>query len=151
MRQRWRLANEEDVKDVASRLRKEDVIEGLAQKGYDIRPWLVSQFTPGNTYVIFNSEGVNVALAGCEHAGNYNGVVWMVATDDLLSHQMEFLKHSKRWIEEVCRPYKIVGNVVHAKNEVHLKWLKWCGFSFTKYHPKMGPLDEPFYEFCKVI
>ncbi len=150
MDKRWRLANDEDVKDVAARLRKEDVIEGLAIKGFDVRPWLVSNYNRGLTYTMLTAEGDRVGLCGVDDAGNGNGVIWMIGTDLIMDHQMAFLKHGRRWLKEVTRPYKAVGNVVHAKNTVHLKWLSWMGFTFVKYHEKLGPLDEPFYEFIRI-
>ena len=150
MRQRWRLAKREEVQDVCNNLRKEDFIEGMALRGIDIRPWIVANYSPGTTYVIQNKGGDNVALAGVDDVGKNQGLVWMVATPLLLNHQMEFLRYSKTWIDEACRPYEAVGNLVHAKNEVHLKWLRWCGFTFLR-KVRAGPFNEEFYEFMRII
>ena len=150
MYKRWELATRDEVKDVAANLRKEDFQEGLALRGIDIRPWMVENYNPGCTYVMKNSAGDNVGLCGVDDVGNLEGLIWMVATPKLLDHQIEFLRHGRLWIEEATRPYKVVGNIVHAKNEVHLKWLKWCGFTFLR-KIQAGPFKEDFYEFLKVI
>lgn len=150
MRQRWRLATLQDVEDVASRLRKEDVAEGKAMLGVDPQAWL-SFCDLTRTWVIFNKEGLNVALAGVDPLPEDNiALIWMVATDDLLDHQIEFLKYSRPFIEEITAPYDLVFNWVHAENDVHLKWLKWCGFTFIKYHERFGVEGVPFYTFVRI-
>jgi len=149
MRQRWRLADYNDVVDVSSRLRAEDWREAFILTGEDPRYYLPANFNRGTTYVIFNSQGENVALAGVDDVGSGHGLIWMVATPSLLNHQIEFLKHSKAWIEEVTRPYSLVGNLVHAENKVHLRWLQWCGFTFLR-KVEAGKPPATFIEFVRI-
>ena len=150
MRKYWELAKKSDVEYVMARLRKEDFQEGYALKGFDIRPWMIENFGRGTTYVMITRDNLPGGLMGVDPVGNEQGLIWMVSTDRLLEHKIEFLKHSKTWIDEACRPYEAVGNLVHAKNEVHLKWLQWCGFTFLR-KIKAGPFDEEFYEFMRII
>lgn len=149
MRQRWKLASDRDVRDVARRLRKADIKEGWAFLGCNPQDWL-AHYDPKRTWVIYNSKDANVALAGVEPYTDNSALIWMVATDDLEKHSIEFLKYSRPFIEEVTRPYDLVFNWVHAENEVHLKWLRWCGFTFIQYHEVFGAAGEPFYTFVKV-
>jgi hypothetical protein len=151
MRQRWRLATPEDIADVVSRLRTADIEECKAM--YGITPhdfFTYCGYDPDNTYVIFNAAGVNVALAGVGVRGDGSAAIWMVATEDLENHQIEFLRYSRTFIEEVSRPFTYTFNWVHAQNEVHIKWLKWCGFTFIRLHEKYGASGEPFYEFIRI-
>lgn len=149
-RKRWRLANNKDIKDVVSRLRSCDTEECWAMFGMDPASFFDRFADYKNTYVIFNSEGINVALAGVTPLDNQTGMIWMVATDDLERHSMEFLKYSRAFIKEVGGHYQILFNWVHAKNEVHLKWLRWCGFTFINRHERFGVRGEPFFTFIKV-
>lgn len=150
MRKYWQLANAEDVRYVMNHLRKEDFQEGFAMKGFDFRPWMVENFSRGTTYVMLTRDNKPGGLCGVDPLQNDEGLIWMVGTDRLVEHKTEFLKHSKTWIAEATRPFKVVGNLVHAKNEVHLKWLKWCGFTFLR-KVQAGPFNEDFYEFIMVI
>lgn len=149
-RRGYALATPEEVADVASRLRPEDYVEGFALRGVDLTHWIPENYTPGNTYVIFNDKNENVALTGVEPVSKDEGLIWMVATPDLEKHGLEFLRACHEFIDIMCRPYKKVGNVVHARNEVHLKWLKWLGFEFKGEAP-LGPLHETFIHFEKVM
>lgn len=150
MRQRWKPASRSDVADIVGRLRQEDVEECMAFTG--VPPAIhFADYIPGQADVIYNSDGVNVALAGTSDV-HYEAVgqIWMMATPDLENHQMEFLKNCKRYINEQHEKFPILFNWVHAKNEVHLKWLRWCGFQFLSRKESFGAGREPFYEFIKV-
>lgn len=151
MRQRWKLASPEDVADVASRLREADKQEGWAALGVDPALYLTAFSDLNRTWVIFNAEGENVALAGVSPMDEPDlGQVWMVATDQLLNHQKEFLKHTRPFIDQLHESYPLLFNWVDARNTVHIKWLKWCGFTFINRHEKWGPQGLPFYTFVRI-
>jgi len=151
MRQRWRKATRKDVNYVVSHLRQADVEECRAMFGIDP----ASLFALGwndETYCIYNRQGTPVALSGIYPVPSSPNVgqIWMCATDQLEKHQIEFLKYSKNFIAEVSAKYDLVYNYVDARNAVHLKWLKWCGFTFINYLPSWGAEKRPFYSFVKV-
>jgi hypothetical protein len=152
MRKRWKLASVADVADVVSRLRIEDIEECRAMWGVSPASFFATHgYDKDNTYVIFNSSGRNVALAGVAPTKVQGSAqIWMIATDDLLKHQIEFLRYSKPFIDEISAPYSIIYNWVDARNEVHIKWLKWCGFIFIDKKERWGAAGLPFYEFLKV-
>ena len=150
MRKRWELAKRHEVQHVMNNIRKEDFQEGMALRGIDIRPWVVEHYNPGTTYVLKDKQDVPGGIAGVDPVGNDQGLVWMLGTDLIVKNQIEFLRYSRAWIDEACRPYEAVGNLVHAKNEVHLKWLQWCGFTFLR-KLKAGPFDEEFIEFIRIM
>jgi hypothetical protein len=92
-----------------------------------------------------------VALAGVSPTKTPDvGQVWMVATDQLLDHQKEFLRYTHSFIDKLHDHYPLLFNWVDARNTVHLKWLKWSGFTFINYHEKWGPLGLPFYTFVRI-
>lgn len=152
MRKRWRVATREDLEYVVPRLRGEDVEECRAMYGVDPASFFSAAGLSRDTYCIYNREGTPVALAGVAQSRDYPAVaqIWMVATPKLEDHQIEFLKYSKRFIEEVVAPYDMVYNYVDARNAVHLKWLQWCGFTFINRLPKWGVEQREFLTFVKV-
>ena len=151
MRQRWRLASLEDVLDVTSRLRKADKDEGWATVGVDPALFISMGYDPTRTWVIYNAQGENVALAGTCLTGEPGvGQVWMVATDLLLNHTKEFLRHTPEFIEMLHDEFPLLFNWVDARNKVHINWLRWCGFTFINKHEKWGPEGRPFYTFVRI-
>ena len=40
--------------------------------------------------------------------------------------------------------------VVDARNELHIKWLKFMGFKFIQRHENFGVAKLPFYEFLRI-
>lgn len=153
MRKRWRVATPEDISWVVTRLRNEDREECRAMWGVDPASFFSVVGTNDDTYCIFNGQGTPVALAGVAPVVSSPGVaqIWMVATPELEKHSIEFLKYSKKFIEEVIAPFRLVYNYVDARNEVHLKWLRWCGFTFINKLPRWGAEARPFYTFIKVV
>lgn len=151
MRQRWRLAQPEDVEDVVSRLRPEDIEECFAMQGvHPAEFFSMYGYDRDNTYVIYNRDGDNVALGGTVGHGNGLGQIWMIATPLLENHPVEFLRYSKAFIKETTKEYSVLFNWVSEANPVHIKWLQWCGFTFIKRHEQFGALGTPFYTFVKV-
>jgi hypothetical protein len=41
-------------------------------------------------------------------------------------------------------------NIVDARNELHIRWLKRFGFVALKKHPQVGPQGLPFFEFVRI-
>lgn len=79
------------------------------------------------------------------------GIVWMLATD-LLSHpkaRRYLARHSREWVEEMNSRFPLLTNMADARNEVHLKWLKFCGFKFIRKF-NHGPCNVPFIEFARI-
>lgn len=81
-----------------------------------------------------------------------NGSIWMVGTDLVDEMGMAFLRVSRQWFDQLMKQYDTLGNAVDARNEVHIKWLKWLGFDFLAPVP-MGPYNLPFIPFyrCNVV
>lgn len=67
------------------------------------------------------------------------GVVWLLGTDRILNIRRQFLRESLDWIDEIASQYSVLGNSVHCANLVHIRWLKWLGFTFIKAN---GPMVE---------
>lgn len=69
-----------------------------------------------------------------------NAYVWLVGTDALFDqYPFEMTRRfSKKILPALLEVYGSVGNFVMAANEVHLNWLKSCGFKCYAYEEING-------------
>jgi hypothetical protein len=98
--------------------------------------------------MISNDEKVAGAF-GVVKDGMY-GWVWMLCTDVLVDNAFEFLRKCRPVVKELNERHPVLTNVVDERNEVHIKWLKWCGFKFINRHEKYGVDQIPFLEFVRI-
>lgn len=141
-----RLVAAGDLDYLCPRLRADDRNECRAATGLDpeaVLPLGVRISFPAQTMVA--PDGEPVGLCGVVPV-NGEGVVWMMATDRLPTLPMTFLRHCGQWVREVSAQYPRLYNVVDARNEVHIKWLRWLGFTIHPAAP-YGPLGIPFHSF----
>lgn len=148
-----------DIPDIIPRLREADIKEWEAFSGVHPRVLLPFVAYDPNTYSIINDDGVLVGLFGVSpvewsfHKAGTNasiGAVWMIATPQLEDMSIEFLKKCKTVISMLNDRYPILWNHVDCRNEMHLKWLKWCGFKFISRKEKWGAQSLPFYEIIRI-
>jgi hypothetical protein len=78
------------------------------------------------------------------------GWIWMVGTDLMLQHRYEFLTKARVHIRLAHERYPILTNHVDARNEVHIKWLRFMGFSFLRRIERWGAEGRPFLEFARL-
>ena len=76
-----------------------------------------------------------------------SGIVWMLGSNGLLKIKTSFLKESRTEVDGMNTLYPHLCNLIDSRNEVHLKWIKWCGFKIIG--EKMFN-NVKFFEFCKV-
>ena len=79
------------------------------------------------------------------------GVVWLVGTDDLLTESRTFIRHSREWVDEIQSHYRLLYNVIDARNEVHLNWLEWTGFEHVEEFEKYGVEQRKFILFRRYV
>lgn len=79
------------------------------------------------------------------------GLIWLLGTDGINRHKTQFLRESAARLADVCKGYDVVGNVIDARNGLHIIWLRWLGFKLLKRHQHYGPEGREFIEFFKVI
>lgn len=147
-----RKADHVDIAWVANNLRKADVEEWEAFLGVHPRTLLPFMANDPNTYAIVNADGVPVGLCGVGPVKDNPliGLVWMVATPQLEAHSLEFLRKCMSVIELFHAQYPILWNHVDARNEMHIRWLKWCGFKFIARKERFGAKSLPFIEIVRI-
>ena len=129
---------------VASNLRQEDlreVVEGHgAQPTIDIPLASLAGFCVHFTV----PDGRIAGLAGIED----DGKVWMLTTPAILDFPVTFAREAKRVIES--RTESVLWNYVDKRNTVHIKLLKFLGFTFLEEVP-FGPNELTFIKFARWI
>ncbi len=75
------------------------------------------------------------------------GRVWLLGAPGLLKITKSFLKYSRSEVEIMNKLFPHLYNIIDSRNDLHIKWLRWCGF---KIIGKQMLNNVKFYEFCKV-
>ena len=77
------------------------------------------------------------------------GTIWLMSSGALARHSLHFLRISRPWVEKLQGRYRVLWNYVDARNEVHVRWLGWCGFTLLRVVENYGVEQRPFYEFTR--
>ena len=140
-----------DGVSIGPRLRKADLIEVKAHSTEDPSKLLENTINehPNTTYTI-EVKGLAIAMFGVVPYQENIGVIWLVGTDEMVKVKIPFLRNCRFWLDALSGLYPVLFNVVSKENKLHITWLKWMGFEFTKEHKEYGLNKEPFIEFIKV-
>ena len=83
-------------------------------------------------YSIAHSEKGFTALIDevpCAIFGVNNGIIWLVATDEIARHPVAFFRHSRKIFNKLKEGYTLLENYVHVSNTLSIRWLRWLGFT----------------------
>ena len=114
---------------IAPHLRQQDIDEIHA-----VCEWPVDAAI---AYSIAHSEKGGAALIDgvpCAVFGVNNGIIWLVATDEIARHSVAFFRHSRKIFNKLKQGYSLLENYVHVNNSLSLRWLKWLGFTIETPH-----------------
>ncbi|WP_159953204.1 hypothetical protein [Rhizobium sp. 18065] len=148
-----RKAKLEDIPELASRLRHEDVREirsttPAEQSLESVLAYNVGASSTAFAIVDLQSDAV-IALFGAAPAGDGTGSVWMHGSDLIKTRRITFLKHSRRAVELLHAEYPILRNWADTRNQVHLDWLRYAGFRFLGTSTSISNDGTPFVEFFR--
>ena len=116
---------------MASNLRPEDYRECV--EGHGINPTvdipLASLHGSCQYFTVPNGETAGIV-------GVADNRIWMLCTPAIHKYPLTFAREAKRYVEKLDK--KFLWNIVDARNEVHIKLLKFLDFNLTgqvKYGP----------------
>lgn len=147
------ISKEEDLEYVAEHMRQADKDEAKAS-GFDCpRKALVESFRNSRPecYSVMH-QALPVAMFGVvpDPYDPKIGSIWLLGTDHVTNdYPISFLRQCRRFLPILMSGYEMVHNVVDRRNTVHIKWLRWMGFSILR-EITYGPESRPFYEFARV-
>jgi hypothetical protein len=142
----FRISKLEDVDYLAIRLRFEDKREVLDATGSTPYQALLGGYIQSEIcFTIVDTKDVPVGMFGVSK----EGAIWLLASDDIYRIRFSFLRESRKVIDFLNQKYPKLWNYVDSRNQLHLRWLKWCGFIFLR-KVNYGVNQKPFYEFIKL-
>ncbi len=141
-------ATADHAHDLCSHLREADRAEVAALTGAPPELILPAQAT--NASAMFSSKGELVGLCGCDPVQHFPevGIIWMIGSNRLVRHRVEFLRAGRSWVIEQHRRFPLLTNRADARNTLHLRWLSWLGFRFLREVERWGAQGRPFIEFA---
>jgi hypothetical protein len=134
---------------VAKNLRPEDRAECIAASGLAPEVAVLAAFNaaPADCELIVAPGNQIIGICGVTasplpHVGN----VWMLGTPEIARYRKLFVSAGREWLAEKHQRFPVLGNIVDARNELHIRWLALMGFRFTAalLH---GPHSLPFIQF----
>lgn len=145
-----------DVFALASNVRPEDLAEIKASMGTSVEAALmigVLHSKPCLTIVDDNDGSTVLGMFGAVPSDEEvnAGAIWLIASKDLMDvAKNQFIRESRKWVSTFQEKYELLHNVVDARNEVHIKFLRWCGFTFLQKLEGYGVNGETFIEFARL-
>ena len=143
-----------DIPYVAEFMREEDVAEVRAQSGQTPQLSLLHSFFKGDPCMtMIGRDGRPMGMWGVVPQRADVGCIWMLCTDDLALDRlnaMRFLREARVHLDAIQARYRVLCNLADARNVVHIKWLRWMGFTFIKSHPQYGTEGRLFLEFVRI-
>jgi len=94
--------------------------------------------------------GDMVALMSVVPFGSRLGFIALSGTRLLEENRTAFLRGSRDVLAHLDTKFDTLCNVCDARNEVHIKWLKWLGFTFIRRIETYGAHGVPVYEFARI-
>lgn len=151
MKPHYRPTIPKDIEYLAQSLREADREEIAAASGLPPEVALFEGYAGSDAcYTMVGAEGVPFGIFGVASVEPGVGSVWMMATNDLPRYSLSFARGARRVVDRWLTEFDALFNIVDARNELHVKWLRWMGFTFIRVHPRLGAGGVPFYEFIKV-
>lgn len=146
-----RPATQDDVNLLAPNLRQADILECKLNAGLEPGDALqMGLDLSAEVHSIMSAAGKPLGMFGVGRTVMKGvGCVWMLASDRLIDYKWQFLRDSRKWVDHLHTDWPVLWNYVYAKNELHLKWLRWLGFELLKLHPRYGAGQAPFFEFVR--
>ena len=142
-----------DASHVADNMRRADRNELAATTIQPPIQVLIDGINQSNPcFTVKTEDGIPCGIFGTRESGHPDsGIIWMLGTDDLTSNRFTFLKQCRNWVDELHKKYRLLYNVIDARNEVHLHWLDWMGFETVKELKRYGIERRKFYLFSKYV
>ena len=142
-----RVSTLEDMSYLSKSLRYEDKRE-VETLGHSVDKALALAF--GASQIcrsIVDNKGIVVGMYGVVPLSDKTGQVWMLGSEGLVKIKTAFLKQSRSEVHGMNSVFPHLCNFIDSRNEVHLKWIKWCGF---KIIGEKVINNVKFYEFCRL-
>lgn len=145
----------QDAKDMAPYLRDADYAELKASLGdlLDTEEILEISIEHSDDPRTVELDGKPIAIFGVVDSHETIprvGYVWMLGTNKIKDIRGQFLRKCKEQLIQQEEPYEVLTNFVDKRNKVHIKWLRWMGFTIIREVENYGAEKRTFYEFARI-
>ena len=140
----------EHTKDLAPRLRPEDIIEiTVASPELQLEEILnLCVETSTDTYAVVDEEDGCVAIFGVRDMDEDSGIPWFLSCELFFSkYKKRFIKEGPEYLKKLFGSKKHLYNYVSKDNTRSQRWLQSLGFTVHKQEIKFK--DVIFYAFDK--
>ena len=145
----YREATTKDALYVASNLLPEDKreIEGLGETPMALVFCLAIS---KHAVTIINQDNEIAGVAGIVTDPREGvGQVWLICTPAIKKCPREFVRQARVWLKESGKDYKMLWNIMDARNDLHHKLVKLLGFTLLSFsYPP--PYQLPYIEIVKL-
>lgn len=122
------------LRQIAAVMRRADQEEVIAATGRSPLSALSASYRKSAICMVALVDGKAEVIFG---AGDLSiltrlGAPWLLGSDAIERHRVEFLRQSVHWRGQLLRRYDVLRNVVHCQNKVSIRWLRWLGFTFSE-------------------
>lgn len=136
------------VDELVANLRAADRVELVASGHPDHRKAIVDSLALSTHMATILIEGRVAAIFGLVPLSLVSGTAapWLLGTDLMTQHRRALMRVAPSYIRAMLRAYPHLLNLVHAENELAVRWLRRAGFTFheAQPHPTTG---APFHRF----
>ena len=131
-------ATEADAIELAPRLRAEDVAECEALLGPGAAPDALLASVRGAAEAWTGRvDGEIACMWGVNPATliGVTGVPWMLGSDIAPAHATQWLRENKRWLPHALGLFPRLCNIVDARYDKAVRWIRWQGFTLHEALP----------------
>ncbi len=123
-------ARPEHIREIAGRMRAADRAEVFAASGRS--PLSALSFSYRHSSEVWTAlfDGRPQVMWGVGDISILTGVgaPWLLGTDAVERNFRGFLRISRDWPAQLLGRYRLLRNLVDARNTISIRWLEWLGF-----------------------
>lgn len=119
----------EDIGAIAASMRPADQREVRLLSGQGPLDALTQSFVHSSVTRTLSYKDQPLIMYGTAEFQPGVGIVWGLGSEALDDHVVGFLRMSRPEVDILQGSYRTLFNYVHADNELHLKWVKFVGFT----------------------
>ena len=129
-------ATEGDARELAPLLRAEDRAEVLAL-GVEPVDGLLQSLGAAREAWTYRDDGRIICMAGVAPLSliGSTGIPWLLGSPLVAAHRRAFMLETRRMVAHWLTIFLQLRNVVDARYEAAIRWLRWLGFTIGEPFP----------------
>lgn len=135
--------------DLLPTLRPEDRREITSSSGLTAEASLARAVAVSErAWAALDDEDRVVLIFGVARMSKVVGSPWMLASTKINAHARQIARLTRPLVDALQVDFPILVNAADCRNTLHLRWLRWAGFTFTRITRSHD--GSPFVEFIRI-